>query len=335
MAVDYAPRIFSMSDTELEVFVNRWLDKKKSVYVSTEQFLAPGDMGRDVVGYRTPHKLDGEWDNYQCKQFRSEPLRVPGILRELGKVLYYSSRGHFELPDRFYFVAPRGIDRAAQNLLASPSKLRARLLSEWDKSCAKTILAKTTVLLDQPIQSKIALLRFENVNAYDASKLLLDPHIKPALVECLGDDPGPAPVADSNKPPDWTKDDVTFAHQLVSLYGGQDATVTDRFAADAHATHGPHLRDQFVRYFEADSFKRHYRDNTPTGYVERFEQDILSGVRHAYNMAPANSLQRVDEVTDKAGSLPMSDVLGKHAGIRAKQGVCHHLVNADDLTWKS
>lgn len=335
MAIDYAPRIFAMSDSDLEVFVNRWLDKKKTTYASTEQFLAPGDMGRDVVGYRTAQKLDGEWDNFQCKQFRSEPLRVPGILRELAKILYHSAEGHFELPERCYFVAPRGIDRAAQNLLASPSKLRDRLRTDWDKSCANSIQANTTIPLDQLVLDKFNLFKFENVGAYDVAKLLLDPHVQPALVECLGVDPGPAPIANSSKPPDWAKDDVKFAHQLISLYGTADAAVTDRFAAGAHAKFGPHLRDQFVRYFEADSFKRHYRDNTPTGYVERFEKDVLSGVRYSYNTSPPDSLQRVDEVTDKAGFLPMSDVLGKHAGIQAKQGVCHHLVNADELTWKS
>ncbi len=334
MAIDYAPQIFAMSDAELEVFVNRWLDKKKTVYVSAEHFSGAGDMGRDVVGYCTPQKLDGEWHNYQCKQFRSEVLRVPGILKELGKVLYYSSQGNFELPERFYFVAPRGIDRAAQNLLATPSKLKARLIADWNKSCSKTIQVNE-VPFDQLIEAKVEQFKFEYVDAIDVRKLLLDPHIKPALVECFGIDPGPPPVADSGKPPDWAKDNVKFAHQLVSLYGAKDATVTDRFAANAHPKFGRHLRDQFVRYFEADSFKRHYRDNTPTGYVERFEQDVLSGVQNAFDRATPDSLERVDEVTEKAGLLPMSDVLGKHAGVRAKQGVCHHLVNTDELTWKS
>jgi hypothetical protein len=335
MAIDYSPQIYAMADTDLEVFVNKWLDKKKTTYVSAEHFSSAGDMGRDVVGYCTAAKLDGEWHNYQCKQFRKESLRVPAILAELGKILFHASRGEFGLPERYFFVAPRGVDRGAKNLLASPSKLKAKLIADWGTACAKKIKAGEVIAIDAAIQEKIDAFKFENVDAYNVQKLLVDPDIMPALVACFGADPGPPPLADTSKAADWGSSETTFAHQLVSLYGHHDAAVTDRLTASAHVTFGPHLRDQFIRYFEADSFKRHYRDNTPTGYVEAFEQEVRHGVQHTYNKSPADSLERVDEVTDKAGILPLAGHLGKHAGIRAKQGICHHLVNADELKWKS
>lgn len=334
MAIDYASRILAMDAAELETFVNMWLDKKKATYEETECFSGSGDLGRDVVGYCTSQKLDGEWHNYQCKQFKNTPLRVPGMLAELAKIVVHSARAEYSLPERFYFVAPRGLGRDAKKLIASPSALKARLIADWDKSCALAVEENVSIPLDAAIQAKISAFKFENVFAYDVQKLLLDPHIMPALVRCFGVDPGAPPPGAVPANFDWTSSEAAFALQLVSIYGDEDSAVTDRSTAQGHPMFGRHLYDQFVRYFEADAFKRHFRDNTPETYVTAFEQDIYHGVAFTYGKATPNTLERVDLVTEKAASLPMSGLLGGYAGIRAKQGICHHLVNGDDLQWK-
>jgi hypothetical protein len=334
VAIDYAPRILAMNDAELEVFVNKWLERKKATYVQTDHFAGSGDLGRDVVGYCTSHKLDGAWHNYQCKQFKTQPLRVPAMLAELAKILVHSARGEYSLPEHYYFVAPRGLGREAKKLLASPSKLKATLIADWDKSCASAVEEHVVIALDASILAKINEFKFENIHGYDVPKLLLDNEIKPVLVDCFGADPGPPPTGTVPDNFDWNSIDADFARQLVSLYGDEDASITDRLAAASHPKYGCHLRDQFVRYFEADAFKRHFRDNTPAGYVSGFEQDICHGVRYSYEKAPPNTLERVDVVTDKAGTLPIGGLLGGYAGTRAKQGICHHLVNADELQWK-
>lgn len=334
MAIDYAPRILAMDDKELETFVNKWLERKKATYVQTDCFSGSGDLGRDVVGYCTSQKLDGVWHNYQCKQFKTQPLRVPAMLAELAKILVHSARGEYPLPERYYFVAPRGLGREAKKLLASPLKLKARLIADWDKSCASAVEEGVFIALDASIQATIDEFKFENVDAYDVPKLLLDTHIMPVLVECFGADPGAPPTGVVPDNFDWNSSDAKFALQLVSLYGDEDSSVIDRSTAQGHPKFGRHLRDQFVRYFEADAFKRHFRDNTPEAYVTGFEQDIYHGVSYTYDKAPQNTLDRVDLVTDKAGSLPIGGLLGGHAGTRAKQGICHHLVNIDALEWK-
>jgi hypothetical protein len=334
MAIDYAPRILAMDDKELETFVNKWLDRKKAIYIQTESFAGSGDLGRDVVGYCTSLKLDGEWHNYQCKQFKTKALRVPEMLAELAKILVHSARGEYLLPERYYFVAPKGLGREAKNLLASPSKLKARLIADWNTSCASKVDVGVFIALDASIQAKIDEFKFENVDAYDVPKLMLDAHVMPVLVEYFGADPGAPPAGVVPESIDWTSSNAEFALQLVSLYGDEDLSVIDRSTAHGHPRFGRHLRDQFVRYFEADAFKRHFRDNTPKDFVTNFEQDIYHGVLYTYGKAPPNTLERVDSVTDKAGSLAIGGLLGGHSGIRVKQGICHHLVNTDELQWK-
>ena len=101
--ISYRPRydrlIIALGDDELEKFVREWALQKKQ-YSEVEQFTGPGDMGRDVVGFMTKQRHDGPWHNYQCKQYGKTLPTATGI-QEVGKVLYYSSRGEFTPPAGF------------------------------------------------------------------------------------------------------------------------------------------------------------------------------------------------------------------------------------------
>jgi hypothetical protein len=90
-------QILAMTDTDLEQFVRDWVELKKKDYVEIERFTGPGDQGRDVVGYLAKQRHEGPWHNYQCKQY-GKPIPLGVGLSELGKVLYYASRGEFTPP---------------------------------------------------------------------------------------------------------------------------------------------------------------------------------------------------------------------------------------------
>ena len=120
--------ILALTDDELEAFVREWAAYKKE-YVEVQQFTAPGDMGRDVVGYLTKQRHDGPWHNYQCKQYaRTLPTALG--LAELGKILYYSHYGEFTLPTAYFFVAPRGVNRHLRRYISRPAELKAILLAQ-------------------------------------------------------------------------------------------------------------------------------------------------------------------------------------------------------------
>jgi hypothetical protein len=98
--IPYQPRYdrltIALGDDELEKFVREWALQKKE-YTEVERFTGPGDMGRDVVGFLRKQRHDGPWHNYQCKQYGKTLPTATGI-REVGKVMYYSSRGEFTPP---------------------------------------------------------------------------------------------------------------------------------------------------------------------------------------------------------------------------------------------
>src|SRR3546814_8303608 len=63
--------IRTMDDSELEDFCRRWVSGR-SGYFEVKRFGQAGDMGHDVVGFCAPQRHEGNWDNYQCKQYRGK-----------------------------------------------------------------------------------------------------------------------------------------------------------------------------------------------------------------------------------------------------------------------
>ena len=68
--------IFSPDDWE--GFTEEYVASVVPAYTKTVRFSGPGDMGRDVVGFRTDQYFQGPWDNYQCSS--SALLRVLGAI---------------------------------------------------------------------------------------------------------------------------------------------------------------------------------------------------------------------------------------------------------------
>ena len=69
--------ILALPSDELEKFAREWAVLKKG-YFGVERFSGPGDMARDVVGYLTKAKHEGDWHNYQCKQYGKQNVIYVG-----------------------------------------------------------------------------------------------------------------------------------------------------------------------------------------------------------------------------------------------------------------
>jgi hypothetical protein len=319
-----------MDDDELERFVHSWLAKKRASYLASERFSGAGDKGRDVVAYLSASRMEGTWHNYQCKQLKKR-LGEPDALLELGKIVAYSARGDFSLPSKYVFVAPRGVVRGVQELIAHPERFRRRLLESWPEHVEKGISETPTPLTDQ-IKRAIARFDFREIYALDAAKLLKDDHIKAVLVEWFGEDPGRAPAGAA--PVDVTYEEAPYVGQLLRVYGEAGGAVyLDPAQILADPDHGDHFRDQRTRYFDAAAFERYYRDNTPSDYVDLFRTDMYHGVIDTYRDTHMSALARVNRVMAQAASTKPSGVLGEHSRVTVRQGYCHHFANEGVIDW--
>jgi hypothetical protein len=329
---NYAVQIHTLPDERLEALVSDWLAYRVKDYHSRERWSGPGDMGRDVVGYVSAAKHDGEWDNFQCKQLATR-LSEPAVLIELAKILMHSANGEYRLPRAYYFVTPLGITRVAKSQIAHPARLRQALIDRWNSELADKLVESTTVPLSAPILDAINNFDFSQVHALDSVVLADDPHMKPVLVAWFGADPGPAPSGVT--PEHIQPTEAVYVDQLVQLYAERTGTPfscpDDVFQ---HANWGTHFRIQRTRYFEAAAFERYYRDSTPTDYLVRFKDDVYHGVIDVYTDDHKDGIERLNKVLSQAATIQPSGVLGTHARVPVKQGTCHHFANDGRLPWK-
>ncbi|WP_418648041.1 ABC-three component system protein [Thauera butanivorans] len=331
MRINHAARICALSPSELEDFVDDWVAQRCKDYHAHELWRGTGDMGRDVTGYVTDRRLEGPWDNFQCKQLSSK-LSEHSTFVELGKIFKNSADGAFSLPRAYTFVAPYGLVRNARDYIAHPEKFRQAFLDRWDTYIAKDLVENQVVNLTPEIEAKIRAFDFKRVDWLDAARLAKDPACKPALVAWFDADPGPWPRG--AVPDEIQASESAYISQLLKVYDEKGpGTYPDAAAALACPEIGPHLRIQRTRFFDSVAFDRFYRDSTPDGTLKNFRDEIYHGVVDVHHGAHASRFTRLGQVMQQAAVLHPSGVLGKHAGPQVKQGTCHLLANEGLLPW--
>jgi hypothetical protein len=323
--------IISLPDDELEKFTRKWALHKKE-YVEVERFSGAGDMGRDIVGYLTLARHEGDWHNYQCKQY-GKPVPLGTGLLELGKVLYFAHAGKFTAPTKYFFVAPKGVQRTLRELISKPNELKQALIDGWQKHCSKGITKKSEIPLTPELEKFVKAWNFSGVSALSVDSILDDDASKAVMAEWFGKDPGPAPKG--VVPSDVNTHEMPYVQELVDAYGERDGyEYSGHAAVKDHADHGPHLDLQRERFFDADAFTRFYRDNTMSEEIDILKRDMLHGVVDIQRASHTDSLARADAVMSQAANVQPSGVLSRHARVPVKQGICHHFVNEGHLTWR-
>ena len=115
-----------------EEFTEEWASSLEGSYHCIKRFAGAGDQGLDVVGFISSTQFSDGWDNYQCK-FYDHPLTPTDVWVEFGKIIYYSHRGDYPAPRKYYFVAPKQVGTKLGKLLADSQKLKYSLQENWDK----------------------------------------------------------------------------------------------------------------------------------------------------------------------------------------------------------
>lgn len=183
--LDYERQILALKDDELEKLVREWAECQKPKYHSTQRKAGSGDLGRDVVGFYTPQKHEGEWDNYQCKQYAKTLPTAEGML-EVGKILYYASQKKFIPPKTYYFVAPRGVNRNLDVYISNPSTFKDELIGNWKKYCESKIISNTPVPLTEDLRKFIHSFDFSRINVIDIDIIVSDEKFRGILVNWFG-----------------------------------------------------------------------------------------------------------------------------------------------------
>jgi hypothetical protein len=326
-------RILLYSASEWEEFVLEWAHYcLKKEYIKVLRFSGAGDHGIDIAGFTDALLLRGVWDNYQCKHY-SHGLYPSDAWPEIGKVLWYSFKGEYKPPRKYFFVAPRGAGTALQNLLAYPAKLKKELFKHWDANVQNKITETGAVKLEGAFLAYVDAFDFSIFEAKTALELVDDHRGCPCHAARFGGGLPPRPAA-SPPPPEFADIESRYIAQLLAAY----AEHKKEAVPNAKSLKWPNLREHFGRqreaFYHAESLRIFARDTVPPGTFESLQEDIHTGVIDICDEDYADGYARVRTVTKAARDLQLtSNPLLSCSKPKDRDGICHQLANEDRLIW--
>lgn len=325
-------RVRLFSADEWERFVQEWVDSLRNEYELVERCGGAGDMGRDVIA--TVKGGQGAWDNYQCKHYQ-KALAPGDVWVELGKLAYYTLKGEYSYPRRYYFVAPQGVGPKLSNLLKKPHKLRDDLLANWDKMCRKEITKTEDVECDAVMKAHVASLDFSIFKTMPLLRII-EAHAKTRWYAARfggGLPPRPEPLTPPRIPANI---ETVFVGELRRAYAQH--LKLDVKDLDAGLSIREDLREHFndarVEFYSAEGLRTFSRDTLPAGEFEKLQDELHSGIKDDVRGEHADGYRRVVAVVKTARSLQLtSNPLATRIHTRDRGGICHQLANDGKVRW--
>lgn len=322
------------SPDQWEDFVQEWAHFcLKQQYIQVQRFTGSGDRGVDIAGFTDAKKLQGVWDNYQCKHY-DNALRPTNVWVEIGKIVWYSFKKEYTPPRRYYFVAPKGVGTSLAALLSDASKLRDELIANWEKYVRKEITKTQEVVLDASLLAYVNAFDFSIFDAKTSLQLVEEHRASPVHAARFGG--GLKARPDAAKPPAVIKtDESRYVTQLLNAYAehiGQPVSDPSALAST------PKLRDHFHRqreaFYHAESLRVFARDSVPAGTFESLQDDIYDGVVDTHDATHQDGYARVCAVTKAARELQITaNPLITCTKPKDRDGMCQQLANEDRLQW--
>ena len=322
------------SPDQWEDFVQEWAYYcLKMHYLQVQRFTGAGDRGIDVAGFADAQKLQGVWDNYQCKHY-DRPIRPSDAWVEIGKIVWYSFKKNYLAPRQYFFVAPRGAGTALTALLADAQRLKAGLIANWEKYVRKEVTSTQEVLLEGDLLAYVQAFDFSIFDAKTALQLVED-HSKTSVHGARFGGGLPARPAAPKPPADIDATESRYVSQLLGAYAEHTkAAVPDPAALIPWPALKGHFHRQREAFYQAESLRVFARDTVPTGTFESLQEDIFDGVIDTHDAGHADGYARVCAVTKAARDLQITaNALISTTKPKDRDGICHQLANEERLQW--
>lgn len=325
-----AQRVHFYSPDEWERFIAEWATGLTS-YSQIKQLGGPGDRGVDVAAFKTSRGLEDSWDCYQAKHY-ANPLRLSDAIPEILKLFRGVIDNSYVMPDRYFFVAPRGCGTSFNRILSKPSELQKKFLDIIDtRGKATKSLDDSTLRAVRDLAVATDFSMFQSVELNE----MLELHRGTPYFTARFGGPLPARPLVDKAPATPTALEATYVKKLIEVYAEQDPTsCTDVSSVAAHQSYGPHLQQQREAFYSAEALRLYARDAVPEGTYALLQEDVYMGVIDIAEADHAVGMDRLRAVLAQSGSLDLSaHSLISVSHIRDRKGICHQLANADRLTW--
>jgi len=325
-------RVEQFSPEEWEEFTEEWASSLKTSYVRVARFAGSGDKGLDVVGFITDGTFNGGWHNYQCKHY-AKSLAPNDIWMEIGKIIYYSFTGEYPPPEKYYFVAPKGVGTMLGKLLADPEKLKNKARENWPKYC-DTIVENVDSGLEGDLLNYFEKFNFSIFSSKSLVELIEGHSTTTFHSVRFG---GGLPVRPT---PDVPPDEIAtiesrYITQLYEAYSDHTGEeINDERSMEKRLELKRDFLRQRERFYHAESLRNFARDTVPPGTFDDLQEDIFQGVIDVYETDHDDGFARMKATVSQSARLSViSSPLSTATKVQDKQGVCHQLANENRLIW--
>lgn len=328
-------RIELFSADQWEEFTEEWASSLENLYHKVKRFAGAGDQGMDVVGFIDGDTFDDGWDNYQCKYY-NHPLYPGDVWIEIGKNIYYSYRGDYPVPRKYYFVAPKQVGTALGKLLANPDELKKELRSNWLAHCQDKITATATVVLEDGLLDYFDEFDFTIFDSTSLVEMVAGHATTPFHAVRFGGGLGTRPSSDIPAENTVTTD-RRYVRQLLAVYSealGINGNPLKLTLLDKSEKYKKSFHRQRERFYHAESLRNFSRDTVPEGTYEQLQDDIYQGVVDVCEDEHNTGLECMNSTVTQAAKLSIqSSPLVSVTRVADKQGICHQLVDDERLSW--
>jgi len=328
-------RIQLFSPDEWEEFSEEWASSLKSSYNCIKRFSGSGDKGLDVVGFVSSNQFENGWDNYQCK-FYDHPLTPSDVWVEFGKIIYFTYRGDFPAPRKYYFVAPKQIGTKLGNFLSDAKKLKEELKLNWGSYCESGITSTEKIRLEGDLLTYLDSFDFTIFDSISLVKMIEQHASTHFHAVRFGGGLGVRPEPEI-PPEDTVSLNHRYIRQLLSVYAiskGLDPQLVEFSLLDEDDDLKNNFRRQRERFYHAESLRNFSRDTVPPGVFEDLQKDIYDGVVDTCESQHKCDMTRVSATMGQAANVIVdASPLASVTRPRDKQGICHQLVNDNRLSW--
>ena len=346
IAADAAPQIGSgmnfpaaklieiFEPAQWEDFTEEWAHTQEKTYKEVIRYTGAGDMGLDILCFRTTKQFEGAWDNVQCKRYACK-LQPAQVWVELAKVIYYSFTGEYPTPTNYFFAASKGLGLGLKKLLTHPDDLKKKLIENWDIHCKSGITDTKEIPLEGELLTHLNKFDFRIFKMIPVAKMIKDYYNTPFYTRRFGTANLPARPAVELPPDTVQAHESRYVQQLFEAYSEK---LSLQLNNPAHLAAHPELEQHFNRsreiFYHAESLRSFARDSVDPGTFDDVREEIYHGVVNTYEMHYANGFTRMAHTLQQAGAItPTCNALCIRVQTQDKRGVCHHLAYDDRFKW--
>ena len=153
-------------DKKFEKFIESWAYScKKSVYQNVKRSGGANDKGIDIICNQ-----DSVCHIYQCKKYKTK-LAPTDMYPDFAKLVYYTYKGFYKIPEKYYIVSTNGVGPKLSALLTN-KQLGIELINNWEDYCKTKITKNENILLTDDLKKYINSFNFDIVSELNIKKVI-------------------------------------------------------------------------------------------------------------------------------------------------------------------